>query len=200
MKRELEPALLSRLDGGIGAGLTQLEVARICSREGYLADLQRGFAVIPQAYNERFAIISRCNAAEIVARGSDRELRGRTALIARPLISIRCGLSAVLLSISSAERWSPTAPGAKIIRTPQSCFGARLLLPQPSAAMRKSEAPGSLTLVICSGASPTLVIVTVLSLARPPTSRSPNSNWDGVTLARAAAGLTPNPLSVTFTR
>ena len=69
---ELEPALLSRLDGAIGAGLTQLEVARICSREGYLADLQRGFAVIPQAYNERFAIIARCNTPEIVVNGSNR--------------------------------------------------------------------------------------------------------------------------------
>src|SRR5262249_14999209 len=37
---------------------------------------------------------------------------GRTFLIARPLISIRCGLSAALLSISSVERWAPTAPGA----------------------------------------------------------------------------------------
>jgi hypothetical protein len=73
---ELEPAPLPRLDGGIGAVPTQLEVVRIGARKGYLADLQRGLAIIPQTDSERFAFIARCNAPEVVARWIDCELRG----------------------------------------------------------------------------------------------------------------------------
>src|SRR5215510_6067151 len=69
---EIEAAFLSWLEGGIGAVWTHLEVARIGAHEGYLADLQRGLAIIPQADGKRLA---RCSAPEIEVPGSDRELR-----------------------------------------------------------------------------------------------------------------------------
>src|SRR5215510_15026064 len=69
---EIEAAFLSWLEGGIGAVRTQLEVGRSGAREGYLADLQRGLAIIPQADSKRLA---RCKVPEIEVPGSNRELR-----------------------------------------------------------------------------------------------------------------------------
>src|SRR5919201_303227 len=52
---EIDAAFLSWPEGGIGAVWTQLEVARVGAREDYLADLQRGLAIIPQADSKRLA-------------------------------------------------------------------------------------------------------------------------------------------------